>query len=51
MNEEKGEKQRLRLGVVPDIHFATLHIAEERNIFSKHNLDVIVNEYAGGTGN
>jgi ABC-type nitrate/sulfonate/bicarbonate transport system substrate-binding protein len=48
MNEE--EKQRLGLGVVPDIHFATLHIAKERNIFSKYNLDITVNECAGGTG-
>lgn len=40
----------IELGVVPDIHFATLHIAIDRHIFSKYGLEVQLREFPGGTG-
>ena len=49
MNEKEEEKQGLRLGVVPDIHFAVQHIAEEtsiRNIISMLQIMSML----GGTG-
>ena len=40
----------IALGVVPDIHFSTLHLAEQLNLFAKHGATVRVTEFAGRTG-
>ena len=46
----KGLDSIVALGVVvPDIHFSTLHLADQLNLFSKHSVAVKVTEFAGST--
>lgn len=45
----KGLDSIVALGVIPDIHFSTLHLADQLNLFSKHGVAVKVTEFAGST--
>jgi hypothetical protein len=46
----KGLDSIVALGVIiPDIHFSTLHFADQLNLFSKHGVAVKVTEFAGST--
>lgn len=45
----KGLDSIVALGVIPDIHFSTLHFADQLNLFSKHGVTVKVTEFAGST--
>jgi hypothetical protein len=45
----KGLDSIVALGVIPDIHFSTLHFADQLNLFSKRGVAVKVTEFAGST--
>ncbi|MDQ6666938.1 MAG: ABC transporter substrate-binding protein [Thermoproteota archaeon] len=43
-------KRNTAIGVVPDIHFATLHVASDQRVFEKYGLQPEFREFSGGTG-
>ena len=47
----KGLDSIVALGIIiiPDIHFSTLHLADQLNLFSKHGVAVKVTEFAGSS--
>ena len=41
--------QIVNIGVVPDIHFASLHIVIDRHIVEKYGFHADIKEFSGGT--